>query len=67
VQWLEYEGDRVSNRIELPFVSAVRSMESPRQVAIFFKSVAKDPNETKQKSYDYLSGHGSQPMKADFA
>jgi hypothetical protein len=35
--------------------------------AVFFESVAKDPDAPKQKSYAYLAGGGSQPRKADFA
>jgi hypothetical protein len=40
-------------------------MTSGGEVAVFFQSVAKDPDKTKQKSY--LTSDGSHPRKADFA
>jgi hypothetical protein len=45
---------------------SVRSMRSARNAAVFFRSVAKDLEATKQKSSGYLTGGGSQPRKADF-
>jgi hypothetical protein len=43
-----------------------RSMTGARDAAVFVRSAAKDPETTKQKSYRYLTGGGSQPRKADF-
>jgi hypothetical protein len=45
---------------------SVRFMRSRRDAAVFFRSVAKDPDPTKQKSYGYLTCGGSEPRKADF-
>jgi hypothetical protein len=45
---------------------SVRSMTGARDAAVFVQSAAKDPETTKQKSYRYLTGGGSQPRKADF-
>jgi hypothetical protein len=45
---------------------SVRSMTGARDAAVFVRSAAKDPETTKQKSYRYLTGGGSQPRKADF-
>jgi hypothetical protein len=41
--------------------------EEPRDVAVFFGSIAKDPDTTKQKSYGYLTGTGSQSRNVNFA
>jgi hypothetical protein len=44
----------------------VRSMTSRQDVAVFFRSVAKDPDTTKQKSSGYLTGGESQSREVDF-
>jgi hypothetical protein len=42
-------------------------MTRAQDTAVFFGSVAKDPDATKQKGSGYLTGGGSQPRKTDFA
>jgi hypothetical protein len=52
---------------ELLGLPSVRSVRSVRYAGVFLRSIAKDPDGTKQKSSGYLTGGGSQPMKANFA
>jgi hypothetical protein len=53
--------------VDLLGLPSVGSMTSARNAAVFFGSVAKNPDPTKQKSYGYLTGGGLQPRNVDFA
>jgi hypothetical protein len=53
--------------VDLLGLPSVRSMTGGRDVVVFFGSVAKDPDRTKQKSSGYLTGGGSQSKNVDFA
>jgi hypothetical protein len=46
--------------------TSVRFMANAQDAAVFFRSVAKDPDTPKQKGYVDLTDGGSQPRKADF-
>jgi hypothetical protein len=41
-------------------------MTGARDAAVFFRSITKDTETTKQKNYGHLTGGGSQPRRADF-